>query len=231
MSTVKVTPLYRGKREMTNPRKRHIIPIMDRSGSIGSILSDMQGGYDQFIADQLVTDQQEGLTTTASLYQFDEKHDQLFSFAPLAELKSYKIVPRGWTALLDAVGTALVKEGEALAALPEDQRPGKVVVLIASDGKENYSKEYSKAQVAAMVTAQQEKYGWVIIYNGANQDAFAEAGGMGISGDTTLDYMATPEGTQSGWAAASASVSRGAQAGGSYAYTDAERAAAKGSGA
>ncbi len=207
---------------MTDPGKRHIILVIDRSGSIKDILSDMQGGYDQFIAEQLDVK----LTTTASLYQFDTEHDRLFSFAPLADLKSYRIVPRGGTALLDAVGTAVVKEGEKLAALPEDQRPGTVVVLIATDGLENSSKEYTKAQVAALLTEQQEKYGWVIVYNGANQDSFAEAGAIGVAAASTMDYNATPQGTQSSWGSASSMMSRGAEGGG-YEYTDEERAAGK----
>lgn len=36
---------------MTNPDRRHIIFVMDRSGSITDILSDMQGGFDQFVTD------------------------------------------------------------------------------------------------------------------------------------------------------------------------------------
>jgi hypothetical protein len=207
---------------MTDPKRRHIIFVIDRSGSIRQILADMQGGFDQFVTDQ----QAVPLETTASLYQFDDKHDQLFSFAALSELKSYKIVPRGMTRLLDALGTAFVKEGEALAALPEDQRPGTVIMLIASDGLENDSREYTKAQVAAMTTEQQEKYGWVIVYNGANQDAFAESGSIGIAAAAVMDFEATPAGTRSTWDSASSMVTRGADSG-SYGYTDEERKAGK----
>jgi uncharacterized protein YegL len=211
---------------MTNPKRRHIIFVIDRSGSIRKILSDMQGGYDQFIADQMVTDQEQGLTTTASLYQFDDGCDEVHSFVPLAGALEYKIVPRGNTALHDAMGKAIVTEGEKLAALPEDERPGTVIVLSATDGLENMSHEYTKAQVAEMTAEQQEKYGWVFIYNGANQDAFAEAGGMGIAVAAVMDFDATPAGTQSSWDAASKMSSRGAESG-VYAYTDEERAAAK----
>ena len=209
---------------MTDPNRRHIILIMDRSGSIGDnpeFLAGMQRGYSQFITDQLEVP----LVTTASLYQFDTVHDNLFSFATLADLKSYKIVPRGGTALLDAIGTALVKEGEQLAAMPEGERPGTVIVLIETDGKENSSKEYKKAQIAAMLTEQQETYGWVIVFNGANQDSFAEAGGMGIRSEATMDFNATPDGAAVSFASASSMVSRGAESG-SYGYTDEERAAA-----
>ena len=76
------------------------------------------------------------------------------------------------------------------------------------------------------MSTEQEKYGWVIVYNGANQDAFAEAGSMGVAAAATMDYNATPQGTQSSWDSASSLVSRVA-AGGPAEYTDAERAAAK----
>lgn len=147
---------------MTSPDRRHIIFVIDRSGSITGILSDMQGGFDQFVTDQLAVP----LETTASLYQFDTEHDQLFSL------------------------------GEKLAAMPEDQRPGTVILLIATDGPENSSREYTKDQVTAMLAEQQEKYGWVVVYNGAGQDAFAEAGGLGIAAAAVMDFDATPPGHQ-----------------------------------
>jgi hypothetical protein len=88
--------------------------------------------------------------------------------------------PRGNTALLDAVGRAIVETGERLRALPENERPGLVVFVIVTDGQENSSREYTKARVKEMIEHQQNVYKWQFTYLGANQDAFAEAGGMGI---------------------------------------------------
>jgi len=209
---------------MTDASYRHIIFIIDRSGSIQSVLPDMQGGYEQFVKEQAAV---EGISTSASLYQFDTEHENLFSFQALHHLKAYKIVPRGGTALLDAIGYALVTEGGKLAALREENRPGKVIVLICTDGEENSSRKYTKAQVKAMISEQQDTYGWTFIYNGANQDAFAEAGAMGIATCSTMGYAATPQGTAGSWASASAMVTRGA-ASGTYAYTGNERKAASG---
>lgn len=119
-----------------------------------------------------------------------------------------------------------MREGEKLAAMPEDQRPGTVILLIATDGLENSSREYTKDRVAAMLAEQQEKYGWVVVYNGAGQDSFAEAGGLGIAAAAVMDFDATPQGTKGSWGSASSMVARGAGSG-SYGYTDEERAAGK----
>ncbi len=52
-------------------------------------------------------------------------------------------MPRGSTALLDAQGRTIVELGRELAALPETERPSKVIVVTLTDGLENASKEYN----------------------------------------------------------------------------------------
>jgi hypothetical protein len=59
-------------------------------------------------------------------------------------------------------------------------RPGLVIFVIVTDGQENSSHEFSKARIKEMIDQQQTKYNWQFTFLGANQDAFAEAGGMGI---------------------------------------------------
>lgn len=211
---------------MTDARKRRILFIIDRSGSIKDIRSDMQGGFEHFVREQIKAGEDAGIETTATLWQFDTEHEQVFDAVPLSELLAYRIQPRGGTALLDAVGNAVVREGEKLAVLPEDERPGDVVVLVATDGLENSSKEWTKPRVRDLLTEQQEKYGWSIIYNGANQDSFAEAGSIGVAAGAVMDFNATPQGTQGSWEAASAMSVRAVKSG-SYAYTDEERAQGK----
>jgi len=135
---------------MTNPRYQHDILIMDRSGSISSILEGMQDGFREFIGAQGALHVSQGgelESVTASLWQFDDKVELVASFEDVLRLAPYTIRPRGSTALYDAVGLAVTTEGERLAAMSEDQRPGQVIVVIASDGLENWSKEWDGGKI------------------------------------------------------------------------------------
>ena len=115
-----------------------------------------------------------------TLVQFDTEYEFLHRGVPVQQVPPYRLVPRGMTALLDAVGRAINETGERLAKMDETDRPGLVVFVVMTDGEENSSKEFSKDQVKQMITHQQEKYGWHFTFLGANQDAFAEAGALGI---------------------------------------------------
>ena len=189
---------------MTDPDYRHYLLIVDRSGSMSEIKDEAQEGIRLFVKEQAAL----AGRATLTLCQFDNVPETVYDFTPLQAAADYELVPRNMTALLDACGSAVTSVGERLAALPDDRRPGKVIVLITTDGKENISREYSLAQVRKLVTRQQDKYGWQFMYVGANVDAFAEAGGMGIAGGSTMKYTANSVGTQSAYAGASASASR-----------------------
>lgn len=206
---------------MTNPDYTHYVLIVDRSGSMVSIRDDTEGGIRHFVKEQA------GLPgkKTLSLYQFDTDHDEVCDFSPLSDAESYVLSPRGSTALLDACGFAITKVGEKLAAMPEDARPGKVIVTIATDGQENSSREYNRTRVKALIEQQRSEYKWEFTYIGANQDSFAEAGAIGIPRRATMDYL--PRNTRTGWNIASSNAAKfaGGQSA-SIAYSDAERAEA-----
>lgn len=150
--------------------------VVDRSGSMGSIREDAEGGVNAFIEEQKRADGEAVLT----LVQFDTEYEFLHRGVPINEVEPYKLAPRGMTALLDAVGRAINETGGRLAAMPEEQRPGLVIFVIVTDGLENSSSEFTRDQIREMIQHQQEKYNWQFTFLGADQDAFAEAGAMGI---------------------------------------------------
>lgn len=207
---------------MTQPGYRHRIIIMDRSGSIGSILAGQQGGLKEFFGSEALVPGR----ATYSLWDFDTEIRCLHSLAPLDTVTGYVIEPRGGTAMNDAVGDAVSAEGEKLAALAEDGRPEDVTVIIASDGEENSSRRRTGPEVKAMLDHQQDAYGWRVIYMGTNQDAFAEGAKLGARQDLTVNYASTNTGSLNSWTATAGLLSRApvaAAAAGGYEYSTAER--------
>ena len=150
--------------------------VIDRSGSMESIRSDAEGGVNAFITEQA---NQPG-ECRITLVQFDTEYEFLQQGVSAAECPPYKLVPRGGTALLDAVGRAINETGARLAAMQEAERPGLVVFVITTDGEENSSKEFTREQVKKMIAHQQDAFKWQFTFLAANAEAFSEAGGMGI---------------------------------------------------
>ena len=60
---------------------------------------------------------------------------------------------------------------------------------------ENASRSYDYDKVRAMITRQQEKYGWEFLFLGANIDAAKEAARFGIDAECVADYHADSQGT------------------------------------
>jgi uncharacterized protein YegL len=187
---------------MTNPDYTHIAVIADRSGSMFGISKDMNDGLRSFLEEQnlfpgkLLVD----ITT------FDGQVEQVLTDGSVEDVAHPIINPRGSTALLDAIGVTVTSLGERLAKLDEDERPGKVIVMIVTDGQENSSQEYTNTKIKELVTQQQDQYQWNFLFLGANIDSFAVAGAWGISKGSTINYTASTTGTQSVLRSASAYV-------------------------
>lgn len=179
--------------------------IMDRSGSMMPTRNDVIGGYNSFIQEQ----QKLPGTADITLILFDNEYQVVYDATPLADtpvLSGTVYFPRGSTALLDAIGRTINVLIARIAAMPEADKPGKVIVTIITDGHENASHEFTHAQVRQLIT-QQQVLGWEFLYFGANQDAFTVGGGMGIHAANNSSYAATGTGTRSAYVVMSQSVS------------------------
>jgi uncharacterized protein with von Willebrand factor type A (vWA) domain len=179
-----------------NQNLTDITLLIDRSGSMSSIRHDMIGGMNVLLDSQRALPGDANLTVAI----FDTEYTKVRSATPIrdvASLTAADLVPRGGTALLDAVGRCVVETGDRLGAMPESERPGKVLFIIVTDGLENRSREYGGAKIKEMIKHQSEVYSWDFVYLGANQDAFAVAASMGISSGNALNYTATAAGVAS----------------------------------
>lgn len=170
--------------------KSDITVVLDRSGSMAGIAADMVGGLNQFVEDQRKIEGE----CTFTLAQFDTLYEVPIDAKPLNEVNNIELHPRGGTALLDAIGQTITRTGERLAAMPENERPDSVTFMIITDGHENASQEFTLAAIKDMIKHQEEKYNWDFVYLGANQDAIAVGGGLGLISGKSFDYAPTSGG-------------------------------------
>jgi len=171
--------------------KTQIICILDRSGSMSSIMSDSIGGFNTFLKQQKELPDEATLTVAL----FDDKYELLYDDVDIKkanELTKKDWFPRGTTALYDAIGktinsvrTSHLKQG--------NEKPTKVLVCIVTDGLENASKEYRINDIKQLIKSC-ENDDWNFIYLAANQDAFNVGSSFGISGSNTYTYNATTAG-------------------------------------
>lgn len=167
-----------------NTTHTEIIMLLDRSGSMSSIADDMAGGFNAFMDEQ----RESSPNANVSLYQFDHGFQEVYVAKPLADVGPLQLVPRGTTALLDAIARAVAETRSRLEAKPVSERPRTVVFGIITDGLENASTEVAHAAVKKLIERQEEIDEWTFMYLGANQDAIEVGRGLGIARERSMTY-------------------------------------------
>lgn len=183
-----------------------ITVVLDRSGSMETVRADTIGGFNTFLKEQQAQPGGANLT----LVQFDDQYDTVYAAKPIKaapELTAQTFVPRGMTALLDAIGRAINDTGKRLGDMSEADRPGKVIFVILTDGEENHSREFGLDKITEMIEHQRDKYNWLFVFLGANQDAIKAAAGMGIGSGQAMSFMANSQGVKCAFSATSRHMS------------------------
>ncbi|MBU0500003.1 MAG: hypothetical protein KJ558_12765 [Gammaproteobacteria bacterium] len=125
---------------------------------------------------------------------------------PPLTAKTY--VPRGNTALFDAIGRTIDDLGQRLAVTPEAKRPGQVIVAILTDGYENASTRYSQSKIAAMIDHQRQKYGWEFTFLAADEQTIDTAEAINIEAQDIACFLRTPAGIREGMATLADEISK-----------------------
>ena len=188
-----------------NPFLTDIAFVLDRSGSMAGLAESAVAGFNAFLRDQQSSPGQARLT----LVLFDDEYLVPADALPIAEvvpLDATTYVPRGSTALLDAIGRTIDDLGRRLAATPEPERPAKVIVAILTDGYENASQKYTPADVGARIRRQRDQYGWHFLFLGANQDAIATAAKLSIAAHDAATFQADAAGASASFKSTSRKV-------------------------
>ena len=171
----------------------HVCVVLDASGSMGVVENYVKGTFDSFIAEQR---EQPG-KTVLDVYQFSDETSRIVRGADLSTfennlMRNYRC--SGCTALNDAVCQAIDEIGAEFAALPESERPAKVLFAILTDGEENASRRFTKADVKERVERQTNVYSWNFVFLAANIDAFATGASLGLKADDCVAFECSEEG-------------------------------------
>ena len=169
--------------------------LLDRSGSMSCIAEETIRGFNAFLKEQ----QKFGNKAYVTLVQFDHEYELLYEGIPLKEavpLSTINYVPRGTTALLDAMGRSMTETRHRILCMPATERPEKVIFVTITDGRENHSSEYNRRQIFDMISRQRRKLNWEFLFLAANQDAIEEASHLGIPASHAYDFQADAQGTK-----------------------------------
>lgn len=146
--------------------------ILDRSGSMASIADDTVGGFNEWLS-TIAKGQKQGDDIRISVTIFDTVVDRSVDGVPVRACPKLgtpgnPFVPRGGTALFDAVGVTL-------SNVQKLKKNTKAIAVIITDGQENSSHEWSGAQVNALIEKLTATKKWSFVYLGAGIDAFRQA--------------------------------------------------------
>lgn len=172
-----------------------LVFVLDKSGSMSGLESDTIGGFNALIKKQAKEPGDVRVTTILFNQGLELLHDRipLKGVSPMSEL-DYEV--GGSTALLDAIGAAIQKIGNAQKRSFKEERASKVMVVITTDGMENASKEFTYAKIKQMIARQKGLFSWEFIFLGANIDAVETAKKFGIAEEFAAEYHADSIGTE-----------------------------------
>lgn len=164
--------------------------ILDRSGSMASVGPVTVDKFNEYINGVAVDRGKKKITV--SLYQFDTEFQTDYEDVPVQDVKPLvygeTFVPRGGTALLDAIGKTMADS--------ELGKKDKGICVIITDGFENSSREWTNETVSKMIKDLEDDSAWTFVFLGANQDAFTTAQAFGIrSADKSFSYGNNEVGT------------------------------------
>ena len=179
-----------------NPHLTELAFILDRSGSMQPLQEAAVAAFNAFVKSQLDVPGDARLT----LVQFDDAYEVPVSARPLQdvpELTAATYVPRGSTALLDAIGRTITDTARRLDPLPAAEKPGKVILAIFTDGQENASRDYTAKHINDLIRLYRDEKGWDFLFLAANQDAIASATAMHIDTHLAADVDYSLKGMKS----------------------------------
>ena len=170
-------------------KRLNVHVVLDRSGSMQSCLEPTIDAFNEYV-NSLKKNKE--VKTKLSLILFDSaSHGSVdvdviydcIKIKKVPKLTKENYSPRGMTPLYDAIGLSVSRIKNIDLKKDED-----VALVIITDGLENASKEWTANQIKKILAKKQNKKNWLVLYLGANQDAWSVGSGLGMTSGKVLDY-------------------------------------------
>ena len=192
------------KSKKNNKKIIHALTIVDKSSSMEPFRSRTIEGINANIG-ALKTEVDADTQILNTQLQFSTGGFEFIRVgAPVAELPDMTpndYAPNGCTPLLDAIGYGIEKVKEFHGNKLGDDNL-KIIVTIFTDGEENSSTKWTKADIKKMIEHFQSDGKWTFTFVGCGsiESVTATSAGFGIAGSNTVAYVATDAGTKDAFA-------------------------------
>lgn len=176
-----------------NNNLTEIIFILDKSGSMWNLANDTVGGFNSMLEKQKNGEGECLLSTVL----FNHHSQVLYDRVPIEEAKTMTTgdyVPEGSTALYDALGDAIHHISNVHKYAREEDRPGKTLVIVTTDGMENASRHYTGSALHELIEKKKTE-GWEFLFLASDLGALEQAKHIGFAEERMSVMESTPHGT------------------------------------
>ena len=178
------------------PNAVDICLVVDRSGSMNSMIQETFLGVKNFVKDQKETASDTGIPTNITIKTFDDYCEIMEGFNAedifnVPEINTKYLKPRGKTKLIDTLVESLLEQNRRYIEWNTKNKDltMKRIFAVLTDGFDNCSRLYNDIQLNHFIT-RFKKEGVVCMFLGANQDAIEQGSKYGFDLEHTLSYTA-----------------------------------------
>jgi len=153
--------------------------VLDETGSMQSVKGQTISGFNEYIETLRKDKTAKNMRFTLTKFnsgKMEVKHSGV-KLEDVELLTDANYQPNECTPLYDAIGRTINNLGMV----------DKALVIIQTDGQENASREYDRSKIFDLISSK-KKFGWTFAFLGADQDAWAASGAIGISKGNTISY-------------------------------------------
>lgn len=148
-----------------------IVIVLDESGSMEPVRSDMIKSINSFLLEQRQIKERPAMFTLVKFNDQIKRVVQNKPFEQVQDLTSEDYSPNGSTALYDAVGDTI--------NWFRNERD--VLMVIVTDGQENASRKHTKSSVNNMIEDKKKNKNWTYVYLSNDLNTYAQGNNIGLS--------------------------------------------------